>query len=199
MAIKVIDHEYNGQTTKQLNFKDAEPEDSFEFSLLYDKPLTGQSQWGAWYKFTIELHAPETISPVTFFSPKRAADGRLIGEVLSAYGKGARFKLTAKFRKTAKGSFYLVWDVVVVSGQPTTQQSGDATIEEQQPRTIVKKSLSEYHEEIVRALVNNSGGAQQSEEWLRKQLVLVGVKDEFVVQELLSAYEERFNGVKTVE
>lgn len=190
MVLKIETQEKYGAS---LVLNDAEMNDSFEFTLSFDAPLTGtrEGKWGKyeWQKYGITLHSingedKQNLSCSFFARGGGPNPGMKFGEVLKQYSSGTRLRADAKLRKDIKGAFRLYWDVSVVGGSTTPNPS---------PHTPTTTSqLSETQQKIVNLLVEKSGGVKQSVEWVRHQLSGAGVNDVHLLSELTNAYRERF-------
>lgn len=142
--------------------------DSFTFKLGFDDPVTGESKFGTWYKFTGELLDPTQQDNVSFFaSPKLA-------EELMKFGTNDVVKVTKKEKDRANGGTFTTYEVEALSNAgPSEQQSEQSEVDQ-----------------LVAMLVKSSNGQMQSPKWIKEQLG--DTVDEAIVTEVVQKYASQW-------
>lgn len=172
MVTIVKNGEYNN-----VNLKDVQVNEEFEFTLKFDEPKTGQGKYGPWHLFNVTLHQ-DGETDVSFFAQNRVSNGGKfgapLGEELCKYGQGTRIKLKkVLLHNTQRNSYHPAYELTVVSEgtkKETTESSG-----------------GEY-DMLVALLKQNAGGVKKDRAWVEETLKGNSIEDDAIIEEVWNAY-----------
>lgn len=170
----------DGTVYKNLIIKNAQHDESFEFTPKYERPLLTHGKYGERHVSQGTWHSPNGDVECSFSCMKRSTNyGKSVADVMSELGI-QRIKFTPVMKTNPAGNKYFVWQVAPVNG---AQAPPSPSAEK-----IVEQLLDETQTKIVEQLVADSGGVQLPKEWLEKRLRDNGMEDQFVIDKIYAAY-----------
>lgn len=160
-----------------LEFNQVQPNETIEFTLLFDEPIEKDGKFGPYQIYKVTMHGEHEGKEVSFI-PKNSSPsfGKKMGEYLKQYSAGSRLKLTKRLGTSKKGTPFFYWDVDAVG--------------QQQNSSPQKSSPSGSQNPMVGFLVNASNGQKQEKAWVVQQLNSAGLTDAVAVDNVWNEYDK---------